>query len=71
MFVIQTAYDLVKVNPKGTGGWSLLHIASSQNSSVGRFSMKIFPSPKVSDIKMSAFLLDIDANGEWLHSIIV
>lgn len=42
----KTAYELVKLKPLGTSGWSLLHIASSQNSTVGRFAMKIFPAPK-------------------------
>ncbi|OXA61426.1 protein fem-1 homolog C [Folsomia candida] len=42
----KTAYHLVKMGARGTGGWSLLHIASSNDSTVGRFSMKIFPSIK-------------------------
>jgi len=49
----KTAYELIKSNPRGSGGWSLLHSASSQNSSVGRFSMKIFPSPKTVDFLVS------------------
>ncbi|CAG7833799.1 unnamed protein product [Allacma fusca] len=53
----KTAYDLVKAQPTGNCGWSLLHIASSHNSSVGRFAMKIFPSAKTVD-----FLIEVGAD---------